>query len=276
MQEPRVARFSFERVAEGVAEIQNAAQAAFALVGGNHLHLHAHGVGDDAVHGIGLARQHIRAAFGQKSEQLGVPYDPGLENFEQPGAILAFGQGLQRRRVNGHIERLVEAAHQVLTGHQVDAGLAADGRVHLRQQRGGDLNHRDAAHEDGRQEARHVGDDAAAKGNHQAGAVAAAAHHFFGRLFERPEALPVLAAGQENQLVFFSRKAARQGRALMPPHVFGRDHEEFATLCRKALGQTSDSPAFHRHGIATVRSFDAKGRHTEVVPRAGSAGVEAI
>ena len=69
----------------------------------------------------------------------------------------------------------MKAADQILAAHQIDAGLAADRRVHLRQQRGGDLHHRDPAHEDGGQKSGHVVDDAAAERDHQAGAVGAQA-----------------------------------------------------------------------------------------------------
>ena len=46
----------------------------------------------------------------------------------------------------------MKAAQQILARDQIHAGLAADRGVHLRQQRGGNLNHRNAAHEDRRQE----------------------------------------------------------------------------------------------------------------------------
>ena len=84
---------------------------------------------------------------------------------------------------------------------QVHTGLAADSRVHLRQQRGGDLEQRDAAHEDGGQESGHIGDDAAAVGDHHAGAVAAEFDHFVGQHFEGRQALLLFAARQEEDLV---------------------------------------------------------------------------
>ena len=61
VQEARVAGFGFERVPEGVAEIEDAPQAAFALVGRNHFGLDAHRIGDDAVHRLRLPRQHLGA-----------------------------------------------------------------------------------------------------------------------------------------------------------------------------------------------------------------------
>ena len=68
MQESRVLRFRFERVTDGVAEIQDAAQIAFALIRGNHFGLDAHGVGDDAVDGGGFLREHARRALIEQLE----------------------------------------------------------------------------------------------------------------------------------------------------------------------------------------------------------------
>ncbi len=95
MQEAGVAGFGFEGVAEGVAEIEDAAEVAFALVGGDHFALHADGIGDDAVHGVRLARQHVAAAIGEKAEQIGFADDAGLDDFVEAGAVFAFGK---RRR----------------------------------------------------------------------------------------------------------------------------------------------------------------------------------
>ena len=61
MQEARVMGLRFEGVAERMAEIQDAPQIAFALIGGDHLGLHADGICDDAIDCASLARQHLRA-----------------------------------------------------------------------------------------------------------------------------------------------------------------------------------------------------------------------
>ena len=103
---------------------------------------------------------------------------PALTISHRPARYSRSRQGREQAGIDEHRQRLMEAADQVLADRQVDAGLAADGGVHLRQQRGGDLQHRNAAHEDGGQKSAHVGDDAAAEGDDHAGAVAARAHHF--------------------------------------------------------------------------------------------------
>ena len=61
--------------------------------------------------------------------------------------------------------------HQVLARAQVDARLAPDRAVHLRQQRRRYLDHLHATQVGGGSKARHISDDAAAEGNDDAGAV---------------------------------------------------------------------------------------------------------
>ena len=70
VEETRVAGLGLERMAEGVAEIENAAEVAFALVARDHFAFHPHGIGDDAVDRRVLARQHRGAVFGEIGEQL--------------------------------------------------------------------------------------------------------------------------------------------------------------------------------------------------------------
>jgi hypothetical protein len=62
----------------------------------------------------------------------------------------------------------VERADQVLAERMVDADLAADGAVDLRQQRRRHVHERDAAQERGGGEAGGVADDAAADGDDRA------------------------------------------------------------------------------------------------------------
>ena len=62
----------------------------------------------------------------------------------------------------------MEGSNQVFAAQQIDAGFAADGGVHLREQGGGNLDDRDAAHEDGGQKAADVAADTAAEGDDDA------------------------------------------------------------------------------------------------------------
>ena len=90
---------------------------------------------------------------------------PYLITSYRPGAELAARQRRQHRRVDDDRVRLIERADQVLAERVIHADLAADGAVHLRQQRRRHVNERDAAQVRRRREAGHVADDAAAEGD---------------------------------------------------------------------------------------------------------------
>ncbi len=93
--------------------------------------------------------------------------------------------------------------------------------------RGGDLDDGNAPHEDGGEEAGDVVDDAAAEGDHDAGAVAAAPHHLLGQDFDLRQSLPFLAAGEEEDFESVSGQTLFQRAAVQRPDVLGGDHKEF-------------------------------------------------
>ena len=165
---------------------------------------------------------------------------PALRISYRPARYSRSGRVSSRAGSISTAQRLMEAADQVLAADQVDAGLAADGRVHLGQQRGGDLEHRDAAHEDGRQEAGHVVDDAAAEGDHHAGAVAAQFDHALRQLLHGLQALVLFAAGQEQDLV---RNAGERALQLRGPCAARRPRWRLRTVCRPwAAGSPRSGP----------------------------------
>src|SRR5580698_2095633 len=92
----------------------------------------------------------------------------------------------------------MEAADQVLTGDEIRSGFAAHRGVDLRQESSRYLNHRNAAHENRRQEPGEIPDNAAAEGDDDAGAVAASLDHLFRERLHLLQTLAGLAAG-ENQ-----------------------------------------------------------------------------
>ena len=95
----------------------------------------------------------------------------------------------------------MKTADQILPAAEIHAGLAAHRGIHLRQQCSGYLNHRNAAHEHGREESAHVIHDAAAHGNHDAGPVRSSRHHLFRKLLQRGKALVHLAAREEQKFM---------------------------------------------------------------------------
>ena len=81
-----------------------------------------------------VVRQQLLHVLLQPREQLVVTDEPVLDDFRQTRAQLARRQRLQRVRVRDHGARLMKRADQILAAGMIHPGLAADRRVHLRQQ----------------------------------------------------------------------------------------------------------------------------------------------
>ena len=189
-----------ERVPDGVPEVEDAAQPALALVLGDHVGLDAARL-DDGRHQHGrLPRQHGLRLARQQVEEVAAGDHPVLHDLVQSRAKLAPRQGGQRQRVGHHEHRLVERADQVLAERMVDADLAADRAVYLRQQRRRHVHQGDAAQEAGRGKAGGVADDAATDGNHGAAAVGAALDERVVDARHRGQRLVALAVGDEDRL----------------------------------------------------------------------------
>ena len=73
------------------------------------------------------------------------------------------GSVCKRVGIGEHGRGLMKRANEILAAGMIDAGLAADRRVHLGEQRGWHLHEGDAALVTGRGEASHVADHAAAQ-----------------------------------------------------------------------------------------------------------------
>ena len=95
---------------------------------------------------------------------------------------------------------LMKRADQVLAELVVDADLAADRAVDLREQRRRDVGERDAAQERRRGESGRVADDAATDGDDRACAVGACANQRFVDAGDRLQVLEALAVGDEDRL----------------------------------------------------------------------------
>ena len=113
-------------------------------------------------------------ARGAALEDLGVVLlQPGEEGFVAEhavfgdlgiaGAELARRQRVEHGGVGDDQHRLVEGAEQILALRRIDAGLAADGGIDLRQQRGRHLHEIDAAAQDRGRKAGEIADHAAAE-----------------------------------------------------------------------------------------------------------------
>ena len=170
-----VSRHGLERVAHRVPEVEDAAQPAFALVFGHDLRLDAARLDDRRQQHVGIFREDLFRVTRDAIEQLAAGDHSVLDHFVEARAELAPRQRLQQQRIDRDDRRLMERADHVLAERVVDADLAADRAVHLRQQRRRHVREGDAAEIGRRCKASGVADDAAADRDDRAAAISAGA-----------------------------------------------------------------------------------------------------
>jgi hypothetical protein len=181
---------------------------------------------------------------GHSVEEGAAADNAALEDFVETSAVFAFGERAEDFGVNEDGEGLVEAADEVFSSNEVDAGFATDGGVDLAEEGGGDLEDGNAAEEDGGEEAGDVGDDAAAEADDEAGAVRAVGHHLFSEGFDFGEAFAVFAAGEEEDVVRVGGEGLSEDGTVVIPNVASGDDEEAAKFGGEKLGETAEAMAF--------------------------------
>ena len=235
--EAAVLRHRLDRVSRRVAEVQDPAQSPLALVPSHHVGLDPARFGDDRRQRFGRAREDRLAISRDAIEERGARRHPVLDHLVQPGAELAARQRGEHERIDDNRVRLVEGADQVLAQRVVDAHLAADGAVDLREQRGRHVRQRDAAQEARRREARHVANHAAAKGDDRRRAIGVRPQERVVDPRDGRQLLEALAVGHEDRLDAAER--ARELRAMEPPHERARD-DEAPSGCVGAIEEPRD------------------------------------
>ncbi len=123
---------------------------------------------------------------------------PYLITSARPAESSRGGQCRKRIGVGEHHARLVEGADHVLAERVVDRGLAADGRIDLREQGRRHLDERDAALIDRRGKAGDVADHTAAQRDDRGASLAAVLEQRIENRIERLPVLVVLAIGQDD------------------------------------------------------------------------------
>jgi len=244
MEEAGVAGFGLEGVADGVAEVENAAEVAFFFVGGDDFALDADALADDGLEAGGVEGEDFGGVEGHFVEEGLAADDTALEDFVEAGAVFALGEGAEDFGVDQDGEGLVEAADEVFAGEEIDAGFAANGGVDLAEEGGGDLEDGDAAEEDGGEETGDVGNDAAAEADDEAGAVGAVSHHLFGEGFDLAEAFFVFAAGEEQDVPGAAGESGLDEGVVVGPDVASGDDEDLAQAGREELSETGEKVAF--------------------------------
>ncbi|MNW52603.1 hypothetical protein D3C74_301280 [compost metagenome] len=161
---PRVAFGELDRVAQGVAVVEDLAQAGLLEVLPHDARLDRDRAFDELDDDGPRRRGHRGPAPAlelvdvllDELEDPRVGDEAGLDDLGEPGDEVELGQRLERGDVAEHARGRVERAHEVLALGRVDARLAAHGRIHHGQQRRGDVHDLDPAQPGRRDEAREV------------------------------------------------------------------------------------------------------------------------
>ncbi len=200
MEELLVAGGGLDGVADGVAEVEDHAEAGLFFVFADDVGFDADRGGYDAGEGFCVGTFFVEQGIGilfHEAEEAGVVDDAGFDAFLEPGAELGGGKGAEEVGVGEDGLGVVEAADEVFAGEEVDAGFASDGGVDLCEQGAGELDVADTAHVDGGEEAGDVADDASTEGKQEGVAVGPGGGKLLGEGFYAREALVAFAGGVE-------------------------------------------------------------------------------
>ena len=164
-----------------------------------------------------------------------------LDHLGEARGELAVGQRAQAVGVDQHGARLVERADHVLAERMVDAGLAADRRVDLREQRRRHLHERHAALVDRGGEAGEVADDAAAQRDQRRRALGPQLEEARQDVVQRRPGLVRLAVRDEDRLAGDARRG--EARAQRREPVRGDDRIGDDDRARRGSSGASSAPA---------------------------------
>ena len=186
-------------------EVERDPTGRLALVGEDHLDLRPRRPFDDLRERPGLDRRRVaprdcRALRFQGLEQALVAERGHLHGLGQGRTALPDIQRRQDRHVGEDRGRLMERTDEILALRQVDAGLAADRRVELRDERRRDLDERDAAEVGRGKESRRIAERPAAEDHQRLAPLDPQPRQLARRVLDDGQALCVLALGEQHSL----------------------------------------------------------------------------
>ncbi len=249
----------FDRVAHGVAEVQDLAASVLALVRRDDRGLDRDAAFHDGLEGVERAGQ---AGSGRPRDVVRVGRvgdDAVLDRLRAAGRDLIAGQRGERLDVGEDEPGRVERADEVLARRQVHAGLAADGRVHHREHGGGYLHVRNAAMQRRGDEAAQVAGDAAAQRHDGGIAAETRGDHPVAQVGPRVTHLVPLAGREDErsggESVRFQQGAhplaVQRGHATVGDHGVGVRGAAF----REQLGQPGEDAASRDDVVRRVAPF---------------------
>ena len=223
-----VLRAALDGVADGVAEVQVAADTGVELIVRDIVRFDLHAFGDH----VGDVRPDSVRALREDLKEAGALEHSVLDALGTAVMEDDVRQGLEGVDVADDPKGLLERADEVLARGDVHRGLAADGGVHGCQQRGRHLDVVDAPQEGGRREAGQVAGDAAAEGDEQVGAGEALPGAEIQDGAHDVEGLGGLSGGEDelDGLKAFLLEGLPYGLHVQGRHIAVRDDSDFTGL----------------------------------------------
>ncbi len=255
MQQPAgISGRGFQRVSEGVAQVQKRALTLLGLVAADDGGLHRHRMGHRVLPCRRIGSQPRRIRF-EPGEEIRVPQQPVFRHLAIAGQKIARLQAVQQRDIGQDQRRLVEGADQVLAMGGVDTGLAADTAVDLRQQRRRDLDEAHSAPKDRGRETHQIADHAAAERDHHIASFDPVFQQPFHHAGQVRPAFGALARRQHQRLAGDARRRERvaKRRQVQARDIFvGDDGQTRADQQRRDLGpRASDQTRADAHLVGT-------------------------
>ena len=211
----------------------------------------------------------------EKLEQALVAECRHLDRLAEGGPELALGERLKQRDVDDHRDRLMERAEEVLPLGQVDAGLAADRRIDLGDERGRNLDERHAAQVRRREEPGRVAQRAASDRHQWLGPFDTQRSELAGRVLDHREPLGLFALRQEHRFDRPARargdrpRSARPRQSTRPARV-----TRIARRARRVVSSAARASAA-MPSPRTMRPIGVEARRRTVPPRSAATAVPA-
>src|SRR5689334_6738016 len=180
------------------------------------------------------------ATFFEALEQLRFSDHTAFQGFIKTRPKLSLRKGRKQIRIDEHHPRLMKGADQILAGLQIDASLAADGRVNLGHNCGGNLDDIDSAHVNRGEKTGHISDNAPAQGDQHSVAIGTESDQLFRQCLDGCHSLVTLAVWHFNHLHLPAVPGKRRGQFCAPLAPYWRSchHKAGRSLWKKSSQTT--------------------------------------
>src|SRR3954466_1443526 len=176
------------------------------------------------------------AMFFESPEKLRLADHTAFQGLIKTRPKLSLRKGREQIRIDEHGPRLMKGADQVLAGPQIDTSLAADGRVNLGHNCGGDLDHINSAHVNRGEKPCDISDHASAQRNQHSVAIGTQSNQLFRQHLDSCHSLVTLAVWHFNHLHLPAVPGKRRGQFCAPLAPYWRSchHKAGRSLWKKS------------------------------------------